>query len=358
MILDNPWIHALLIGGLLMAFTLSVAGFGVFIERRFAGWLQLRYGPRWVGPQGILQIVADALKMFQKEDIVPRQADKVLFNLAPIFPMFFTILLLAVIPLGATVGEDGRWLASYAIAPLDIGILWPLGIAGLMVFPLWAAGWASNNKWALLSGMRMVAQGISYEVPLVLAVLVPVILTGSLNMSDIVSEQAHHGWFISRGAGVGLVAMVLFFFTSLAEADRIPFDLPEAESELVAGITTEYSGIKMGLFVINEYVHTLVSSFLLVTLFLGGPHMPLGLDLWTTAAGPFVGAFWLILKTLLLFGFIYWARWSWLRFRSDQLMDLAWQRLVPLGLVLVMWAAVWTFLLPRGMWAALLGGAA
>lgn len=339
MILDNPYLHALILGVPLLGVALTVAGFGVWYERRFAAWIQLRYGPIWVGPQGLFQIVADALKMMQKEDFVPASADRALFKMASWFPMFLAIALLLVVPLGAEEAADGSWKATWAIANLDMGVLWPLAMGGLLVFPLWAAGWSSNNKYSLLAGMRMVAQGISYEIPMVLTALVPVILAGSLSMDDIVTYQMNHGWFALWPPGPGLFAFIIFFLTSLAEADRVPFDIPEAESEIIGGITIEYSGIRMGLFVLTEYLHTFVAAMLAATLFLGGPHMPF-------SVGPaWLGVVWLLAKTLGLFFVIYWIRWTWLRYRADQLMNLAWHWLVPVSLGLVMLSAVWVQLM-------------
>jgi NADH-quinone oxidoreductase subunit H len=282
--------------------------------------MQSRLGPTLVGPAGLLQPLADALKLLQKESIVPADADKWLFRLAPPLTVLFALGTAAVIPFSPKV----------IAADLDVGVLYLLALGGLLVFPVWIAGWASNNKYSLLGGMRAVAQGISYEIPLVLAAMVPVVLSGSMKLSDIVRFQIHHGWFIAWPPGPGLLAFVLFFLASLAEANRIPFDIPEAESELVAGVTTEYTGMEFGLFYLSEYLHTLIVSAVGAALFFGG---------WD---GPFApGLHWMVLKTLLLFGGIFWIRWTLLRFRSDQLMALCWKYLVPGGLVLVMAAALW-----------------
>ncbi|MCO4748373.1 MAG: NADH-quinone oxidoreductase subunit H [Proteobacteria bacterium] len=330
----NPIVHALVIGVPLLTFLMGGAALATWFERRFSGKMQTRWGPTVVGPAGLLQPVADALKMMQKEDIVPRAADRTLFNLAPLFPPFLVIASAAVIPFAATIDADGAVKATGVVADLDIGILWVMALAGLMVFPIWVAGWAANNKYTMLSGMRMVAQGISYEIPMVLCALVPVIFAGSLSLSDIVAYQAVHGWnalSLSPSAIVGAVAALLFFLASLAEANRIPFDIPEAESELIGGVMVEYTGIKFGIFMLAEYLHTIVASALTAVLFFGGPLGP----------GPAVlGLGWMLGKTLVLFVLIYWIRWSLYRFRSDQLMDLCWRILVPLSLVLVMLSAL------------------
>ncbi|TNE83987.1 MAG: NADH-quinone oxidoreductase subunit H [Deltaproteobacteria bacterium] len=335
--LDNPIVWAFAIGGPLITFLMGGGAVATWWERRFAGKMQTRFGPNRVGPQGILQPVADAFKMMQKEDIVPRAADRTLFNLAPIFPPFLVIASAAVIPFAATVDATGKYDPTGAVAELDIGILWVLSMAGLMVFPIWVAGWSANNKYTLLSGMRMVAQGISYEIPMVLCALIPVIYAGSLSLSDIVAYQHEHGWIalsLSPSMFVGAAAMLLFFLTSLAEANRIPFDIPEAESELIAGVMVEYTGIKFGIFMLAEYLHTIVAAALTSALFLGGPSPLFG------PAGPIAGLIWMLGKTLVLFVLIYWLRWSLYRFRSDQLMDLCWKVLVPMSLLLVMLAAL------------------
>jgi NADH-quinone oxidoreductase subunit H len=331
MLLDNPWLHGLLMGAPVVGALMAMGALATWFERKLAARMQTRLGPNIVGPFGLFQPIADALKMLQKEDIVPRSADKALFNLAPALPMFLVLATAAVIPFGGGFGEDGRWYSTWLVADLDIGILWVLALAGLMVFPVWMAGWASANKYALLSGMRAVAQGVSYEIPLVLAALVPVIATGSLSLSGIVAWQAENGWVIFWPPGPGFFAFLIFFLSSLAEANRIPFDIPEAESELIAGVMIEYTGIKFGLFMLAEYVHTIVGSYLAAVLFLGGAHGP-----WAEWLGPV----WLTLKAGTLFLLIYWIRWSWYRFRSDQLMELAWRYLVPISLALVMITAI------------------
>jgi NADH-quinone oxidoreductase subunit H len=206
-----------------------------------------------------------------------------------------------------------------------------------MVVPTFAAGWGSNNKFALIGGMRGIAQSVSYGVPLVLAVMVPVILAGSMKVSDIVAWQHGHHWFAVWPVLPGLPAFAIYYMAMLAEANRIPFDIPEAESELVAGITTEYTGAKFTLFYMAEYVHTLVGSAVGAALFLGG---------WS---GPFApGLHWMVLKTLLLFASVYWVRWSLVRFRSDQLMELCWKKLTPIGVGLVLLAAAYVQFVPGG----------
>ena len=318
--MENPWIWGAVAGFVVVNAMMVVAAWSIWFERKFAGAMQNRPGPTQVGWAGLLQPVADLLKLIQKEDIVPTNADRVLFNLAPPMGMIFVLAGLAVFP----------WAPGWIPADLDIGLLFILSISSLITIPVWMAGWASNNKYALLGGMRAAAQAVSFEVPLLLSALVPIILGGSLRLGDIVEAQADGRWFAFWPPGPGSVAFVLFMLASLAEANRIPFDIPEAESELVAGITTEYVGMKFGLIYLAEYLHTAVTSLLGAALFLGGWYGP----------GP-DGIHWLILKALALFVGIFWIRWSLLRYRADQFMAICWRVFVPLSLACVATAAVW-----------------
>ncbi len=316
----SPFVHGALYGTLILTVVLTITAMALWFERKFAARMQTRLGPTMVGPSGLLQPVADVLKLLQKEDILPERADGFLFNLAPILAAVTALGAAALIPFSPSV----------IAADLDVGVLYVLAIGAIAVLAVFIAGWASNNKFALLGGMRAVAQSISYEVPLVLSAMVPVILAGSMSAGKIVEYQAAHHWFVVWPGFFGLPAFVLFFLGMLAEANRIPFDIPEAESELVAGITTEYTGMKFALFYMGEYIHTLVASAVAVALFWGG---------WD---GPFApGLVWMVGKTLILFGSVYWIRWTLLRFRSDQLMRLCWQWLVPLSVVLVLGAGAW-----------------
>jgi NADH-quinone oxidoreductase subunit H len=299
---------------------LAVATFALWFERKFAARMQSRLGPTMVGPAGLLQPIADAVKLMQKEDIRPANADPALFELAPPLAALCAIGAAAVIPFSP----------EMVLSDLDVGVLYILAIGAVTVLPVFAAGWGSNNKFALLGGMRAIAQSISYEVPLMLAALVPIVLAGSMNLSAIVRFQAENQWLMVWPFFLGIPAFALFMLAMLAESNRIPFDIPEAESELVAGVTTEYTGMKFSLFYLAEYVHTLVASALASVLFLGG---------WD---GPFApGLHWMLIKTFALFVIVYWVRWSWLRYRSDQLLWLCWHWFVPAGVVLVAGAGAW-----------------
>ena len=316
----NEFAHGGIYGGVIVTILMTTTAMALWFERKMAARMQSRIGPTVVGPFGLLQPFADVLKLLQKEDIVPEKADSGLFNLAPPLGAIAAIAVAAIVPFSPDI----------IAADLDAGVLYLLAIGALGVLPVFMAGWASNNKFAMLGGMRAIAQSVSYEVPLVLAAMVPVILTGSMKVSEIVTFQATHHWLITWPFFLGVPAFLLFMLAMLAESNRIPFDIPEAESELVAGVTTEYTGMKFALFYMAEYVHTLVASAVASALFLGG---------WD---GPFApGLGWMVGKTLALFASVYWIRWSLLRFRSDQLMALCWRWLVPGGVLLVFGSAVW-----------------
>ena len=312
-------IYAALAGGTL----LGAAAYGIWFERRMSARMQNRVGPVATGPQGLLQPIADVVKLLQKEDLVPDAADRPLYRLAPPIAVVLAVASAAVVPFTAS------WMGAH----LDVGVVYVLAVGGLMVYPIWMAGWASNNKYALLGGMRSVAQMVAYEVPLVIAALVPVLLSGSMSLAAIDAAQAGGRWILFWPVGPGLIAFALFMVGLLAESNRIPFDIPEAESELVGGVTTEYSGIGFGMFYLAEYLHTVIGSAVGSVLFLGGTDGP-----WAD------GLHWLALKTVLLFAAIYWARWTFVRLRSDQLMSLCWKYLVPAAVASLGGAALYVAL--------------
>jgi NADH-quinone oxidoreductase subunit H len=326
LLFDSPVLHALIVGVVIASALLGVTSYFIWFERRFAGRMQGRIGPKHVGWEGLLQPIADAFKLLIKEDLVPRDADRALFELAPLLAVFVALLSLAVLPLAS----------GLVIADLDVGVLFFLAAGALTVVPTWMAGWGSNNKYALIGGMRAIAQSVAYGVPLVLAALVPVILAGSMNLSQIVAAQAGGHWFAFWPPGPGLAGGILFVLAMLAEGNRIPFDIPEAESELVSGISTEYSGMKFGMFYLGEYLHSLVGAALFVTLFLGGYDGP-GPDVLV------LQLFWFLLKTSIVSVVLLWARWSFVRLRSDQLMTLCWKYLLPAGLLVIVVSALWVY---------------
>ena len=316
----SPLMYSFVVGLIIVNVCLAITAYSIWFERKFAGRMQSRRGPTEVGWVGLLQPIADVVKLLQKEDTAPENADKALFNLAPPLTVLFAVAILGVVPFSA----------EHVVADLDVGILVIMAFGSILVLPVWMAGWASNNKFALLGAMRAASQSISYEVPLLLSALVPVILAGSFNLGEIVAAQEGYRWFALWPPGPGLIAFVLFYLCSLAEANRIPFDIPEAESELVAGVTTEYSGMKFGLFYLAEYLHTLIASAVAAVLFLGGWEGP-GAD----------GTHWMVIKTLFVFSTIFWVRWGLLRYRQDQLLALCWKIFLPISLVLVASSALW-----------------
>jgi len=319
----SPFLWSVILGFVMLNVVMLGTAFLMLFERKFAGRMQNRPGPTEVGPNGLFQPIADLVKLLQKEDIVPDKADRGLFNLMPPLTVTFTLVMLAVVPFSENI----------LVADLNVGVLFLLAIGSIQIVPVWVAGWASNNKYALLGAMRGMAQGISYEIPLVLCAAVPVIYAGTFNLTEIVEAQQGWGWFLWWPPGPGFFAFGLFMLCALAEANRIPFDIPEAEAELVAGVSTEYTGMKFGLFYLAEYLHTFISAAVASVLFLGGWEGP-GPDGW----------WWMMAKTLGLFVAIYWARWTLMRYRSDQLLRYCWVCFLPLSLLLVAAAGTWTAL--------------
>jgi NADH-quinone oxidoreductase subunit H len=303
---------------ILATFVLVIDILLVWIERKIVARFQDRLGPNRVGPFGIIQPIADVIKLLIKEDILPQGADKFVFNLAPIIALATVLVLWAVIPFAPTIlGADINVAVLYVVA---IGSIGTLGII--------MAGWASNNKYALLGAFRTVAQMIAYEVPMVIALLVPVLLARSMGMQTIVTSQST--WYIF----VVPLAAIILFISSLAELGRTPFDISEAESEIVAGFHIEYTGMKFGLFYAGELLHALTVSALIATLFLGGWRGPF------VDQVPILGAFYLFIKAFLVYYVIMWVRYSFPRVRIDQMLGFNWKFLTPLALVLLIVVAI------------------
>lgn len=291
----------------LIVFVLGTLMFINWLERKTVGRFQDRYGPNRVGPLGILQFVADAIKMLTKEDITPANADRVIFNLAPVMVVVPTFLVLAVLPFGR----------GMVAADLNIGFLYIVAVSSLTTIAILLAGWGSRNKYSLLGGMRVVAQMISYEVPMVLSALGAIMLTGSLSLVSIVEGQSRLPFILLQPLG-----FLIYFISAVAEVNRAPFDLPEAESEIIAGYHTEYSGMKYAMFLLAEYINAFIVSAIATTLFLGGWQGPL--------LPPYI---WFFLKAYAIYFVLMWLRFTLPRLRIDQLMALAWKFLVPLALV-------------------------
>lgn len=278
----------------------------VWLERRASAFFQERLGPNRVGPQGLLQSVADVVKLLSKETITPVNVDRVVFWLAPILCFVPAVLMYPVLPFGK----------SLVMVNLNIGLLYIVAVSSTVIISIFMAGWGSNNKYSLLGGMRTVAQIISYEIPMVLSMFGIIMISGSLNLTEIINAQSKV-WFIVLQP----LAFFIFFISSIAELNRGPFDLPEAEQELVAGYHTEYSGIQFALFFLAEYANLFASCVLGATLFLGGYHGPF-FDSWI----------WFLLKIYFLILMYMWVRWTFPRIRIDKMMKLNWKLLIPLSL--------------------------
>ncbi len=302
--------------GLILGVLLLLAAYLVWAERKFLGRLQVRYGPNRAGIFGLLQPIADSIKMMAKEDIVPTAADSAVFLLAPAVVAVTALLMFAVVPFGPPVVLWGREIPM-VISDINVGLLYIFALSSLGVYGIALGGWASNSKFALLGGIRGAAQMISYELALGLSLVPVVMMAGSFSLVEIVDAQADYPFILFQP-----VAFIIFFISAVAESKRIPFDLPEAENELGAGFHMEYSGMRFGLFFIGEYVHMQVFGALLAVFFLGGWHGPL--------LPPVV---WLLLKIIAVCLFMVWMRGTLPRLRYDQLMSLGWKVLIPLALV-------------------------
>ena len=313
---------------------LTLIALWTWVERRGAGWIQNRLGPNRVGPEGLLQPAADGLKNFLKEETLPPFADRFLFVLAPMLSFTPALITFAVVPFASPLPTP--WgLVSTAIADLPVGFLYILAIGSLGVYGVVLAGWSSNNKYSLLGGLRGSAQLISYEVSMGLSAVAVLVLAGNITMNEIVAQQQHSLWFVLPL----FVAFFTFLIASFAETNRLPFDLPEAEAELIAGYHTEYSAMKFSMFYIAEYSNMVTASALMVTLFFGGWDIPFtawdNTPPWTVVK--FLATFAAFWVKVLFFLFAYvWVRWTLPRFRFDQLMDLGWKVLLPVALTYVM----------------------
>ncbi len=321
--------------GVVVGVSQGAVAYLILVERKVAAYAQDRIGPNRAGPFGLLQPLADGAKMILKEDVIPSYVDKPLYILAPAIAIIAAMIGFAVVPfgpVGATAPDflDGSRI-DFQIAPgIDIGILYVFAIGSLGVYGVVLAGWASNNKYSFLGGIRSSAQLISYEIPLGMSILGMVLLTGSLDLNSIINWQDSHVW----GIVVQPIGFLLFLISGFAETNRLPFDLPESEQELVGGFHTEYSAMKFGMFFLGEYLHVITVSYLIVILFFGGWDIPFLLDQTQT------GWFWAFMKASVMLGkvgmlvfFIMWVRWTLPRFRYDTLMELAWKSLIPLAIV-------------------------
>lgn len=312
-----------------LTFLLLFVVVAVYAERKTAAFIQNRLGPMEVGPKGLLQTVADLVKMLQKEDIRASAVDVVPFLLAPIIVFAAIFTGYSVLPINASLNDSS----------LPTGVFFLLSVVSLDVLGILMAGWASNNKYSLYGAMRAIAQIVSYEVPLGLSVLCVIVFAGTLDLHEVSSLQSGHGlltWNLIKYP-ILIIPFIIFFVAGLAESNRTPFDLPESESELIGGYHTEYSGFRWGIFMLSEYGMMLLLSILGAILFFGGWNSPIS----SFGEGPIWGAFWLLSKAMILIFIQMWIRWTLPRLRVDQLMSLSWKYLTPLSILMLFLCSIW-----------------
>jgi NADH-quinone oxidoreductase subunit H len=317
--------------------SLGVAAYATYGERKVAAWLQDRVGPDRAGPFGLLQPIADGVKMFMKEEIIPNTSNRRLFIIAPAIFMVTALMSSAIIPWGKSFYINGREF-SLQVADLNVGILFIFAMVSIGGYGIMIGGWASNNKFSLMGSLRSSSQMISYELSLGMSLIALVLMSGSLNLRDIVEMQKYGQWNVLYQP----LGFIIFLVCAFAECGRAPFDLPESESELIGGFHTEYSSMKLGLFLFAEYIHMFISSAIIATLYFGGYHFPFidSLDLSPNVAA--IISIVVFFAKIFFFIFLFmWVRWTLPRFRFDQLMKLGWNILIPLSIINVMITAAW-----------------
>ena len=340
LLLIDWWLilEKLILVAVIITLSLVIAMYSTYAERKVAAWLQDRRGPNRAGPWGIFQPLADGGKLFFKEEIIPLASSKFLFILGPFMAMMTALLTSAVIPWGTSLHIFGRNV-SLQIADINIGILYIFGVVSLGVYGIMIGGWASNNKFSLLAAVRGASQMISYELAMGLALIALLMLTGSLKMSVIVQNQVQHGWYVVYQP----LGFLIFFICALAECNRTPFDLPEAENELNFGYHQEYSSMKLGFYLFSEYINMFISSAVMATLFFGGYDIPFVNEAnWGLSQNLLaIIGFAVLMAKIFFFLFVFiWIRWTIPRFRYDQLMNLGWKGLIPLSLANMIITAV------------------
>ena len=314
----------------IFALSLLVAMYSTLAERKIAAFLQDRVGPNRAGPGGMFQPLADGVKMFLKEEIIPTQSNKFLFIAGPSLAILTACIGSAVIPWGQDIQLFGRTIALQA-TDINVGILYIFGVVSLGVYGIMIGGWASNNKFSLMGAIRAASQNISYEIPMGLSIIALLLVTNSLSLKDIVEQQHGFQWNVFYQP----LGFLIFLVCAFAETNRTPFDLPECETELVGGYHTEYSSMKLGFFLFAEYINMFVSSAVMATLYFGGYNYP-GMDFMNNLLGPTFGPLLgmgvLFIKIFAFIFFFMWVRWTIPRFRYDQLMNLGWKVLIPLAI--------------------------
>lgn len=326
----NFVIEKFLLVTILFAISLLIAMYSTYAERKVAAFLQDRLGPDRAGIFGILQPLADGVKMFMKEEIIPSNANKWLFMAGPGLAMLCACIGTAVIPWGQDITIGGR-VIPLQVTDINVGVLYLFGVVSLGVYGVMIGGWASNNKYSLLSAIRAASQNISYEIAMGLSIIALLLMTNSLSLKEIVAQQHGGNWNVLYQP----LGFIIFMVCSFAETNRAPFDLPECETELIGGYHTEYSSMKLGFYLFAEYINMFVSSAVMATLYFGGYNYP-GMDWVATHVGPIaaplIGTGVLFLKIFAFIFFFMWVRWTIPRFRYDQLMNLGWKGLIPLAI--------------------------
>jgi len=323
-------IEKFILVAVIFGISLVIAMYSTYAERKVAAYLQDRLGPDRAGPFGILQPLADGVKMFMKEEIIPTTSNKWLFIVGPGLALLCACIGTAVIPWGSPM-EIGGKIVPLQVADINVGVLYIFGVVSLGVYGVMIGGWASNNKYSLLSAIRAASQNISYEIAMGLSIIALLLMTNTLSLKEIVDQQ--HGW--CWNVLYQPLGFLIFMVCSFAETNRAPFDLPECETELIGGYHTEYSSMKLGFYLFAEYINMFVSSAVMATLYFGGYNYP-GMDYMATLLGPTwaplfgVGVF--FVKIVFFIFFFMWVRWTIPRFRYDQLMNLGWKGLIPLAI--------------------------
>lgn len=332
------FIEKLILVTILFVITLTIAAYSTWAERKVAAWIQDRIGPNRAGPFGLLQPLADGGKMFFKEEIIPSGSHKALFIGGPSLALLVSFLGTAVIPFGDTIKVGDR-LIQLQVTDINVGLLYIFGVVALGVYGIMIGGWASNNKYSLMGAIRGASQNISYEIAMGLSIIGLLLVTNSLSFKEIVAQQ--HGWqwnILYQPLG-----FLIFLVCAFAETNRVPFDLPECETELIGGYQTEYSAFKMGAYMFAEYINMFVSSVVMASLYFGGYNYP-GMDAVNAILGPtwgpLVGVAVLFLKIIAFIFFFMWVRWTVPRFRYDQLMHLGWKILIPLAIANIVITAI------------------
>jgi NADH-quinone oxidoreductase subunit H len=319
----------------LFGVTLFIAMYSTYAERKVAAFLQDRLGPDRAGPFGILQPLADGVKMFMKEEIIPNASDKFLFIIGPGIAMLTALMTSAVIPWGKDITLFDRTI-SLQVADINIGILYVFGVVSLGVYGIMIGGWASNNKFALLGAIRASSQMISYELAMGMSIVAILMSSGSLSLRDIVENQHGLNWNVWYQP----LGFIIFIVCAFAECNRTPFDLPECESELVGGYHTEYSSMKLGFFLFAEYINMFISSAIISSLYFGGYNFP-GMDMFSGNVQALLGTAVFFAKIFFFIFFFMWIRWTLPRFRYDQLMRLGWQVMIPLAIFNILATGAW-----------------